>query len=172
MLVKNKKTEYQPIKVINNKQTILMWDYQPVTVKNSKGVEVETPLAVWQEERLNHIPTFDEIKNIITGYYNDKINEEILCGFIWNDMRVWLTNENQFNYKAAYDLAFQTNGASLPQIFKFGDNNKAVYYEFKTLEELTDFYMKAINHIKNTLEKGWQKKETINWNIYILNDIY
>ena len=35
-------------------------------------------------------------------------------------MPVWLSSENQFNYKAAYDLAVQTGGATLPVTFKFG----------------------------------------------------
>ena len=29
-------------------------------------------------------------------------------------MNIWLSSENQFNYKVAYDLALQTNGANLP----------------------------------------------------------
>ena len=40
---------------------------------------------------------------------------------IWNNKRIWLSSENQFNYKVAYDLALQTNGANLPIIFKFGE---------------------------------------------------
>jgi hypothetical protein len=38
-------------------------------------------------------------------------------------MPVWLSTENQFNYKAAFDLATQTGGKSLPVTFKFGSTN-------------------------------------------------
>ena len=41
---------------------------------------------------------------------NDERDEKIVSGFVWRDMQVWLSSENQFNYKAAYDLAVQTKG--------------------------------------------------------------
>lgn len=166
MLVKNKKKYFKPYNKVNDKYVTIMWDYKPLTKVNAKGVEIETPLATWQEYTFSYIPSLLEIKEIITEYYNQKINEEILNGFVWNNMKIWLTSENQFNYKAAYDLAFQTNGQTLPITFKFGDNETPIYYEFKTLEELSNFYISSIKHIQNILKKGWQKKDNINWNVF------
>lgn len=74
--------------------------------------------------------------------------------------------ENQFNYKAAYDLAIQTNGANLPQVFKFGSTENPEYYKFETVEELTDFYTKATAYINQCLAVGWAKKDNINWDDY------
>ena len=79
---------------------------------------------------------------------------------------VWLSTENQFNYKAAYDLAVQTNGANLPQVFKFGSTENPEYYKFETVEELTDFYIKATTYINQCLAVGWAKKDSINWDEY------
>ena len=31
--------------------------------------------------------------------------------------------------------------------------------EFVTLEELTDFYTKAMKHVQDTLSDGWRKKD-------------
>ena len=166
MLVKNKKKYFKPYNKVNDKCVTIMWDFKPLTKVNAKGVEIETPLATWQEYTFSYIPSLSEIKEIITEYYNQKINEEILNGFVWNNIKIWLTSENQFNYKAAYDLAFQTNGQTLPITFKFGDNETPIYYEFKTLEELSNFYISSIKYIQNTLEKGWQKKDSIDWNIF------
>ena len=73
----------------------------------------------YQAETFTHKPTIAEIKDIILDWYNKKINQEILTGFVWKGIPVWLSIENQFNYKAAYDLAVQTNGQLLPT-FKFG----------------------------------------------------
>ena len=81
-------------------------------------------------------------------------------------MKIWLSSENQFNYKVAYDLATQTNGASLPVVFKFGDNNSPVYYEFKTLEELSDFFITSITYVQKILQEGWKKKDEINWEVF------
>ena len=58
-------------------------------------------------------PTIDDIKKIITASINQEVDNEIYSGFVWNGYSVWLSTENQFNYKAAYDLAVQTGGSSL-----------------------------------------------------------
>lgn len=168
MEVRNKKTQYAPYKKIGDEQVVVMWDFKPITKTNAKGEVKNTPLAVWQEERFDHIPTLDEIKNVIKGYYNKITDQKILSGFVWNGMKIWLSTENQFNYKAAYDLAVQTNGANLPIVFKFGDDNETVYHEFKDLNEMSEFYMASIAYIQNTLAEGWQKKDSIDWTFYTI----
>jgi len=81
-------------------------------------------------------------------------------------MKIWLSTENQFNYKAAYDLAVQTNGSNLPIVFKFGTTNSPIYYTFETLEDLTNFYTSAMSYINTTLVEGWKEKDNINWESY------
>ena len=127
----------------------------------------------------------DIIKKAITDDINKQTDEKILNGFVWNDNPVWLSSENQFNFKAAYDLAIQTNGASLPVKFKIGETpvtyvNKGteeepiwvkeggepIYHIFETVEDLADFYTKAVAHINNCLNEGWQKKDSIDWSEY------
>lgn len=166
MEVKNKKKYFKPYNKVNDKHVTIMWDYKPIFKANAKGEEIESPLATWQEHTFNHIPTLSEIKEVITNYYNKLIDQSILSGLVWNGMKVWLSSENQFNYKVAYDLAVQTNGATLPIVFKFGDDDEAVYYEFKTLEDLSNFYITSINYVQTVLQEGWNKKDKINWDIY------
>ena len=93
------------------------------------------------------------------SYMEEGFDREILSGFLYEGMPVWLSSENQFNYKAAYDLAVQTGGATLPVTFKFGTDEVPQYREFVTLEELTDFYTKAMKHVQDTLSDGWRKKD-------------
>ena len=81
-------------------------------------------------------------------------------------MPVWLSAENQFNYKSAYDLAVQTAGATLPVTFKFGTDEQPQYRKFTTLDELTDFYSKAMAYIQTTLAEGWKEKDAIDWAAY------
>lgn len=166
MEVTNKKKNFKPYNKVNDKHVTIMWDYKPIMKANAKGEEVESPLATWQEYTFNHIPTLSEIKSVITDYYNKLIDETILTGFVWNDMNVWLSSENQFNYKVAYDLAVQTNGASLPITFKFENENGTVYYEFKNLEEMSDFYVKCVNYVQTVLMNGWKQKDGIKWEIF------
>lgn len=117
------------------------------------------------EEEFDHKPTIDEIKNAILTWHNQEIDKKILSGFVWRQIPVWLSTENQFNYKSAYDLAVQTNGASLPVTFKFG-GDEPVYHKFESLEELSGFYVSFMQHIQNTLETGWQMKDTFDLKLY------
>ena len=111
-------------------------------------------------------PSLSKIKEVILSWHNEQIDERILSGFVWNDMAVWLSSENQFNYKAAYDLAVQTGGANLPITFKFGTTNEPVYHTFTTVEELNGFYLSAMKYINDTLSAGWAEKDSIDWEQY------
>lgn len=132
--------------------------------------EKEDGSAEWLEVDFDHKPSGTEIRNVINGYQNEQVDAKILSGFRWNDMPVWLSTENQFNYKASFDLAVQTNGGSLPVRFKFGTDAIPLYHDFTTIEELTDFYMGAMAFINTTLQEGWQAKDSIDLTLYNIDD--
>lgn len=133
------------------------WDF----IKNDN-------LLLFEEKAFNYKPSLDQIKDLIYTWYNKETDKAILSGFVWKDMPVWLSTENQFNYKAAYDLAVQTNGATLPVKFKFGTPDNPIYYTFTDLPTFTDFYVSAMTYINKTLDKGWEQKDSINWDKYIV----
>lgn len=153
----SQKEKYLPIEKIDNNTYIIRWDYEQSD---------EPGMASWMYEYVTTKPTIEYIKNLILKYHNDKIDEKIIAGFVWNNMPIWLSSENQFNYKAAYDLAVQTEGESLPVTFKFGSAIEPVYYTFTNLDELKQFYMAAITYINTTLADGWVKKDSIDWSVY------
>lgn len=136
----------------------IRWDVQ----------EKEDGSATYMEEEFLGQPSPEVMKSVVIGWYNEQIEEAILSGFVYEDMPVWLSTENQFNYKAAYDLAAQTDGATLPVTFKFGTDERPQYREFTKLEELTDFYTKAMQHVQNTLAEGWKMKDAFNLEKYQL----
>lgn len=111
-------------------------------------------------------PTLAQVKEVIISQINADIDRKILSGFAWRDMPVWLSTENQFNYKAAYDLAVQTSGATLPVRFKFGTDDAPLYHTFNDLQEFTDFYTKAMAYVDSTLNEGWEEKDSIDWTVY------
>ena len=117
-------------------------------------------------ERFTHKPTLEEIKDIIIAQINRNVEEKILCGLVWKDMPIWLSTENQFNYKAAYDCARDTAGESLPVKFKFGTDDEPCYHTFQTVEELTDFYVQSIKYIQGKLDIGWDKKDAFSLDSY------
>ncbi len=119
----------------------------------------------FMSSEVDHKPTLSEIRNIILNWYNTKIDKHILTGFTWKDMSIWLSTENQLNYKVAYDLAVHSNGKILPT-FKFGTDDNPTYYTFKSLTDLEDFYIKAMTHVTNTINEGWLLKDSIDWSVY------
>lgn len=122
--------------------------------------------ADYMEAELDHKPTEDEIREIIISWYNSQIDTAILSGFTYDGAVVWLSQENQYNYKAAYDLAVQTGGATLPIKFKFGSADEPAYRTFETLDELADFYIAFFNYIQKTLNDGWEKKDAVDLSLY------
>lgn len=123
-------------------------------------------LYSFEEKDYFYQPSVDEIRQLINNYYNDEVNTKILNGFTWNDIPVWLSIENQLNYKSAFDLAVQTNGENLPVTFKFGTDDNPIYQEFTSIEELQDFYTKAMKFIQDTIKEGWKTKDEVDYNLY------
>jgi len=129
---------------------------------------------VYLYKRQQGIVTLADVKNAIIGDINARTDEKILSGFVWTPegseegIPVWLSTENQFNFKSAYDLAIQKQGATLPVTFKLGEQEDGtpVYHTFETLEDADDFYLKAVTYINQTLAAGWQEKDSIDWAPY------
>lgn len=166
--VTNRKEMYHPIINLGDRVKVA-FDYEVFYDEDEVGNKVPSNVGTWTEAIIKPKPSLEQIKSFILNAINKRTDEKILSGFVWKDNQVWLSSENQFNYKAAYDLAVQTNGANLPTVFKFGDNDNPTYYKFETIEELQDFYTKAMKFINEQLAIGWVKKDSINWEEYTLD---
>lgn len=119
----------------------------------------------------DHKPTMREVKQDISDLINAETDAKILTGFAWNGKPVYLSTENQMNFKAAYDIARDTQGASLPVKFKLGEDadGEPVYHTFTKLEPLADFVTKAMSFVIATLKDGWDKKD-IDYSIFETED--
>lgn len=150
--------EYTPVKVVNEEDNLYLIRFDKQD--NEDGT------ATWMEEMIRTKPTELLAKNIISDYYNEQVDNAIIGGMTWKEMPIWLSMENQMNYKAAYDLAVQTNGSNLPLVFKFGDEFNPVYHTFETLDDLRDFYTSAFAHVMQCYKDGWAKKDSIDYSVY------
>lgn len=117
--------------------------------------------SYYWRQRFDHKPSAEECRTVIKETVNAETERKILSGFSWNEIPVWLSAENQYNYKAAYDLAVQTDGATLPVRFKFGTDSAPVYHTFDTVAELAKFYTAAFRHISDALADGWAEKDCV-----------
>lgn len=162
--VTNLKDYYTPISVSGNIVKIA-FDYKPFYDIDEDGNKVESNVGTWAEHVFRNKPSLSQIKGFILTEINKRTDRLILSGFVWKGVPVWLSMENQLNYKTAYDLAVQTNGQVLPT-FKFGTTESPVYYKFESLEDLKDFYISAMSYVTDTLAAGWQEKDKIDWTVY------
>ncbi len=131
--------------------------------------EVDENNVSYEETDFDHKPLIEEIKKVILDWHNQEIDKKILSSFVWNDMPVWLSSENQFNFKAAYDLAFQTEGATLPVEFKLGTDEEPVFHTFYNMDDFGDFYMKSLAYIQSVLNAGWRIKKSVDWTLYMVD---
>lgn len=111
--------------------------------------------------RFDHRPTASEVLKVITDHVDSLTDQKILTGYRWQGKNVYLSSENQFNFKAAYDVAVQTEGAKLPIKFKLGEDAEGLpmYHTFNSMNAFTDFYTGAISFIQQTLAAGWEEKD-------------
>ena len=144
---------------------LVRWDVKEEQHAND-GMESQSKVASFYQQEFLHKPTLEEVKSLITSWYDEQITARIVEGFMYEGLSVWLSNENQLNYKVAYDMAVQSDGANLPVTFKFYDNDGAEYRTFNTLAEITDFYTAMVSYIQQNLIDGWQEKDRIDWSPY------
>lgn len=163
-----KTSDYKSIEAVGKSGKVwhIRWDCQPMMLTDEDGNTTESGFAVWAEDIFYGIPTEETVRRIIYKYYNDITDNKILSGFIWKDMNVWLSTENQFNYKTTYDLAVQSDGASLPCTFKFGTDDEPIYHTFSTLDELKDFYLAAVAYVQQCYQDGWATKDAVDYSVY------
>lgn len=116
----------------------------------------------------DHKPTKTELKEDITQLIDGITDSKILQGFRWNEVSVYLSTENQMNFKAAFDLNMQTGGLMLPVKFKLGEDTEgnAVYHTFENMDDFTDFYTSAVSYINQCLNEGWAEKDSLDMSSY------
>ena len=98
---------------------------------------------------------------------------KILTGYQWTvlhgdhagqTVNVWLSTENQANYKAKHDLALAyPHLVTFPIRFKISEDaeKKAIYEEFQDISELATFYLGGVSYIEHCLDEGWKEKDAV-----------
>lgn len=104
--------------------------------------------------------SFNDVESKILSKINSETRGKILNGFIWNGLKVWLSEQNQQNY-TSWSIALNSGQNILPLTAKFTDmkNNKEIYYSFNDKEEFNDFYGKMVKHINNCVSLNRELKD-------------
>ena len=169
-----KSSDYKPIVKLNDGRYLVSFNkiellYDETTVKNSKVVNTGKKLPSGKcifTSFISNTNNPNKIVEDINNFINEKTSYNIINSFYWNGYNVYLSKENQMNYKNAFDLAVATNGESLPITLKFKKDGKVAYYTFDSVVELKDFYLSLNKHINTCLSKGWALKDKVNVNDY------
>lgn len=114
-------------------------------------------------------PSLEEVKKIVIDTINEETQSKIMSGFKWKGNLVWLSEANQLNYSRDFAVAYycerKGEDYALPT-YKFGTDDKPVYYLFETFEEFMQFSKSWSQHIADAVSEGWNEKNNINWSGY------
>lgn len=107
----------------------------------------------------NNAWIFDESKRTeliqeLSGRINTETDRKILEGFVYQGQEFYLSMENQFNYKSAYD-------ARATLIYPYTVKGKNEFISFATSAELEVFYLAGFNYVSSCIADGWQAKELL-----------
>lgn len=160
----NAEGEQNALLRIGEKSYLLIYGYRKDNEDDEQGYN-------WRKY-YDHNPSAEELKEDIVNLIDSETDGKILSGFVWKEIPVYLSTENQMNFKAAYDLAVQTSGATLPIKFKLGEDTSgnALYHTFSELTEFTDFYTKAMGYVISVLNAGWEEKDNIQFDKLVINE--
>lgn len=170
--VSGKKSDFSLLRE-DKSRIIIGYDLKKVTGKN---------MYEWYEVYINKkeksFISFKDVKDAILGDINAQTDEKIVNGYQWvvlhgedesKTVTVWLSAENQNNFKAFYDIASTTpQYATWPLQYKIaeGEEERPIYEHFQNIGELQQFYLGGVAYVNSCYTEGWQRKDAIDWAPY------
>ena len=116
--------------------------------------------------RFDHWPTLAEVREVIFGVIDARVQDTILQGLSYEDALVWLSADNQRTYSlTAMSVQSDPKGA-LPVTVKLGTDEQPVWRTFEEATAFMAFFNTITAHINRAREEGWQEKKNINWAAY------
>ena len=103
------------------------WDIRETTDKEGNG----TGKWTCEEETVNYPPSLDDIKGMVADWQDKQTDGAIRHGYVWNEKKVLLSDENRANFKAVFDLAVMVE----PQLQAWDAAHPLLAGQQYTLEE-------------------------------------
>lgn len=134
-------------------------DITVVEVASKEDLDrIPVPFIYYKYENNNFIPD-ESKKQTLIEILNTKINAEtdakVLNDFVYQGKEFYLSLENQFNYKSAYDAR---NSLTYPYMVK----GKTEFLSFANASEFEAFYTAGFSFIQGCITDGWTAKEALN----------
>lgn len=153
--VTNNIDQYTPIKKVNGKY-VISWGLKELG--NNQGQ--------WYYFILDKKPTKEIIKQHINQYINENVRKSIENNFIWNNLKVSLTIEDQIDINLLFNITNLQNGENLPETIKLKQGKETIYYNIETLDEFKDLLICMNKHIRKCLNQSNELKDSIDYKQY------
>lgn len=109
-------------------------------------------------------PSVSTIIKDICDDIDTRAKDEIQNGFVYEDIPVYLSVENQLNFSSAYSIA-SIGYTFAPITLRLSTDN---YKTFNSLDELRMFIIEYTEYIQYVLKKYWSIKDKLNTNDYMI----
>lgn len=157
MRVTDLKSNYIPIRINNNK-IIICYDLINRFEENNK-------YADYCRESLSSNTSFDTIKSIIINNIKKRYSNEIIAGFIYNEIyNITLSDYDQLNFNRLYSLS--TNKDIYPLTIDIGRNENIHTITLNTKEEFDNFMLTVNTFIESKRKECKETLANINWDDY------
>lgn len=117
---------------------------------------------------LTHAPSEREIRELVDGAINTRVQERILSGMRYRGRIVWLSAENQRNLAFATALARGGGIGALPTLKLGGTDEDCVLYTFADADEVAAFGAQVQAHIEGCIAAGRAEKAAVDWTAFQL----
>lgn len=169
--VQGKKSEFAPVRE-DASRVIVSYGFKAIDEENATWNEI-----YFYKKQISQLP-FAAIKSAIIADIDADTDAKILNGYEWTilhgddegkTVKVWLSKENQNNFKAKHDAAKEyPDLVTFPMKYKVSEDEegKALYEIFQSFEELVQFYLGGLAYIESCYQDGWAYKDSVDFSIY------
>lgn len=169
--VHGKKSEFAPIRE-DASRVIVSYGFAAIDEETATWNEI-----YFYKKQISQL-SFADIKKAILADIDADTDEKILNGYEWTILhgddegkavKVWLSKENQNNFKAKHDAAKEyPDLVTFPMKYKVSEdeNEKAIYEVFESFEELARFFVGGLGYIETCYQAGWAIKDSIDFSVY------
>ncbi len=110
--------------------------------------------------KFSHRPSVDDVRVEVASYFNDIVKERILSGWTYENVGIWLSNENQMNYATAAAVGAES------LVIKGGSEEAPQYLTLSSAEDIRTFVTAMRDYIANTVAWGWEQKDNFDYSPY------
>ena len=141
----------------------------PILIDGIWSIKHEVINKTDEDIQLHDDSEIKTLRTRILSEVDNKTNEFIMYGFIYNGLKVRLTIEDQINFEGEFNLIKDFMSTGTPESVFFplsykvwtNEDGSPVFMVLVNLDELRDFLFKGKTYIRDCLAAGWVIKNAV-----------